>query len=370
MPVDRELGLLPKEHATAGSREKMALLGATESYAEAALKLEKIAGLKACPKEIQRIAVREGRRAEELLARQETEARSPAPGAAKSTENHHTVVLEMDGTCVLKQPSGPRKKSAAETLLAAARALASKAPTEEPAPQRCRGREVKCATVFGLDQRLAKPSRPTLAARRYTATARGIEAFAASVYALLLAYGGARARRIAVLGDGAEWIWNWVRDWLHPWTEQRAEIVEIVDFWHAAERLATVAKALFGEGTEEAKQWLATWRHRLHEGEIDALLAKMQSLAARWKSGRRRQTCLEQLRYFGEHRERMRYEKFRAMNLPIGSGAIEGTCKCLIKKRMATSGMHWGEEQIEPLVALRTVLFNQDWELLYNETAA
>ena len=41
----------------------------------------------------------------------------------------------------------------------------------------------------------------------------------------------------------------------------------------------------------------------------------------------------------------------------------------LMAQRMAASGMHWGEEQIEPVVALRTVLFNNDWDELYAKAA-
>ena len=55
-----------------------------------------------------------------------------------------------------------------------------------------------------------------------------------------------------------------------------------------------------------------------------------------------------------------------AQGLPIGSGAIEGTCKNLLKGRMAGVGMRWDAEQgIEPMCALRVRMFNQWWEDLW-----
>ena len=349
-PADRELGLLPKQHVTAEACEKIALVGATDSYGEAAVLLERLAGLSACAKEIQRITVAEGERAMALLEQQENEARR---AAATPAEEHETVVLEMDGTCVLTQPSGPRGKT--------------KRGTEKP--QRCLGKEVKCATVFGLDQRVEPPARPALTGRRYAATSKGIDVFAMTIFALLLAAGGMKAKRIVVLGDGAAWIWNWARDWIGKWALLGTIIVEIVDFCHAAEHLSALSKQLFGEGSGAAGEWLETWRHRLKHGAIDALIDEMERLAGQWQSGKKRQACEAQLHYFREHRERMRYDRFAAAGLPIGSGAIEGTCKCLVKKRMAASGMHWGEEQIEPMVALRTVLFNGDWDELHQQAA-
>lgn len=329
-PLDRELGLQPKQHVTLGAREKMALVGATDSYVEAALKLDRIAGLPACAKEVQRITVQEGKRAEALLEAQEKEARRLA---ATPAEKHDTVVLEMDGTCVLTQPPGPRKRKQGEG---------------ETAPEKTKkrqGKEIKCATAFGLDQRASAPARPMLSGRRYIANAKGIEAFAAPLFALLLAVGGMRARRIVIIGDGAAWIWTWVKNWLSAWGRSGKEIVEIVDFWHAAERLSSLSNKLFGEGSEAARQWFDTWRHRLKHGQIDGLIEEMEALQENWKAGKKRKACEDQLHYFRDHRERMRYDRFAQSGLPIGSGAIEGTCKCLVKKRMAASGMHSVKEK-------------------------
>lgn len=68
------------------------------------------------------------------------------------------------------------------------------------------------------------------------------------------------------------------------------------------------------------------------------------------------------------HRRRMRYPEFKSMGLPIGSGAIEGTCKNLIKGHMAGVGMRWdADEGIELMMALRVRMFNEHWEDLWKD---
>ncbi len=67
------------------------------------------------------------------------------------------------------------------------------------------------------------------------------------------------------------------------------------------------------------------------------------------------------LGYFVNNRERMRYDKFMAMGLPIGSGVIEGTCKNLINDRMERSGMRWSPEGAEAILQLRSVHLCDLW---------
>src|SRR5690606_13323594 len=156
----------------------------------------------------------------------------------------------------------------------------------------------------GLDQRVQGEARAMLSGRRYAASTKGIDAFSAPLFALLMAVGGMRARRIAVIGDGAAWIWNWVKQWLRAWGLSSKEIIEIVDFWHAAERRSDRPRTLVGRGPEAANERLSTWRDRLREGEIDALIGEMEKLGEHWKSGKKREACESKLRYLREHRER------------------------------------------------------------------
>jgi hypothetical protein len=295
------------------------------------------------PSEIQRVAEQVGQRA---LALQDAEVKQRgAPASLEApiatAEQPETVVIEMDGTCVMGRDGT--------------------------------GHEVKCATVFGLDARAVTGSpgkeRPVLLRRCYCATSRGIRPFGAMVWALASWWGVRSARRVAVVGDGGDWIWNYSRDRLHFTLSDGRVVapVEILDFYHAAENLGKAREEIFADGeSPPAKAWFEQWRHRLRQGEVDAVIEELDRRARAAKDENRRDALRVRKNYFVGHRQRMHYPQYEAMGLPIGSGAIEGTCKNLVKGRMDGVGMRWdAEEGIELMTALRVRLFNEHWEDLW-----
>ena len=60
-----------------------------------------------------------------------------------------------------------------------------------------------------------------------------------------------------------------------------------------------------------------------------------------------------ELAYFRKHRDRMRYQRFAAEGLPIGSGVVEAACKTLVSQRMKLSGMRWREDGGQAILTLR-----------------
>ena len=346
-PVDEQLGLGPKEHYTRLIENKIAWAGTTAaSFAQASAQMGHQVELAVSSSEIGRVAEKIGRRAAALADKEVKERGAPAclERPIPTTEQPETVVLEMDGTCVMGRDGG--------------------------------GHEVKCATVFGLDARARTGSpgkeRPVLLRRAYCATSRGIRPFGAMVWALANWWGVRSARRVVVIGDGIDWIWNWSRDRLH-WTLPDGKIqvpVEIVDFWHAAENLAKARNAIYAdpEGSA-ARAWFDRWRARLRQGAIEALVKELKRRAARAGDERARHELSLRAQYFMGHAHRMRYPEFEAQGLPIGSGAIEGTCKNLIKGRMDGVGMRWDADKgIELMTALRVRLFNERWDELWSQS--
>ena len=47
---------------------------------------------------------------------------------------------------------------------------------------------------------------------------------------------------------------------------------------------------------------------------------------------------------------------------PIGSGAVEGACRHLVKDRMEGSGMRWTIPGAEAVLKTRAVQLNGDWD--------
>lgn len=85
---------------------------------------------------------------------------------------------------------------------------------------------------------------------------------------------GRRAFRLAgrqvVLGDGAKRIWNLAR-------EQFPQAIQIVNLFHATERLWDVARALDPDSKDQLEVWTEALCEDLEEGRIDGLLVTIRA---------------------------------------------------------------------------------------------
>jgi hypothetical protein len=162
--------------------------------------------------------------------------------------------------------------------------------------------------------------------------------------------------------DGARPLWNYIDA-----VERYDAYEKIIDFWHAAEHLSLAADALFGTGSEQAKQWFATYRRKLLE-EDDGAERVLNSIDYYRKNSprpaHRAKALLKQRTFFTNNKRRMTYAHFRRRGLPIGSGPVEAACKSLVKTRLCRSGMRWSIEGGQAILDLRTYVKSGRWEAL------
>jgi hypothetical protein len=176
-------------------------------------------------------------------------------------------------------------------------------------------------------------------------------------------FGGAELALVVVLGDGADWIWRYAWQFLG---RRGVAVVEIVDIFHAWGHLWTVANAVFGAGTARAAAWVEPLKGRLlDEGPTPILtaLADLTAVASAIGAGA---DATEEIRkalgYFTDHAARMDYPGFVARQLPIGSGAIESTCKTLIQAREKQAGMRWSHHGAQVVASLRALHRSGRWD--------
>ncbi len=212
-------------------------------------------------------------------------------------------------------------------------------------------KEPKLGAVFRAHP--DEEGKPIRGPTRYVAHLEPAESFGERLWQLAEALGLRRAKRVAVLGDGAVWIWN-LASFFFP------DAVQIVDFYHAVEHLGDLAKAFWGEGTAEAKRWLESAKSLLWHGKIAALLRLLKRLAPRRRD--LRDLLRKALGYFAENRRRMRYDRFRQRGLFIVSGVVEAGCKNVVGFRFKQSGMRWSETGFLRLLHLRLCILNGDWD--------
>jgi hypothetical protein len=312
-PLDAVLGLARDSHSP-GVRRLACRFGGRLPFAEAAASLAEAAGaIRLSASTVRTIteAVGAQREAEvaAAIAAAWTVGLPPAPGAPPAR-----LVVAMDGVRILGTDGAGREVKVG--VVVPVRTAASGERRE--AASYVAGLEP--AAVFG--QRLA------LEAHR-----RGLES----------------AALIAVLGDGAEWIW-------HLAAEHFPTAVHIVDWFHASERIWALGRALYGEETPQTTGWVEAQLARLAQGQAARLATEWAALPCQGAAAAVRD---EQVTYFTNQASRMAYDQYRAAGWDIGSGMVESACKHLIAAREKGAGMRWSDRGAQTVAAVRVLLANE-----------
>lgn len=69
-----------------------------------------------------------------------------------------------------------------------------------------------------------------------------------------------------------------------------------------------------------------------------------------------------QLAYLEKREAQMDYPHFLAEQWPIGSGSVESANKLVVEERLKGAGMHWAEQNVNPMLALRNAICSDRWE--------
>ncbi len=200
-------------------------------------------------------------------------------------------------------------------------------------------REVK----LGVCYERAREKGPTRAS--YYATLAPSTEFGQRLRTLAHLAGEPRCRKVAVVADGSDWIWQEAGKYF-------TQRVQILDFYHACEHLWSVANARFGERSAQAEEWVHQQKGRLLEDQADAVVADISSWQPETVAGQ--ETRRKELAYLGKHAHRMRYQSYRNAGYHIGSGVMESSCRWVVQQRMKGSGMRWSAAGAESMLQLRT----------------
>lgn len=333
-PHDRELDVEGTEFSPA-VRRMMASVGAETSFQQGRQQLELLAGLEVPTKAVERQAEAIGA---DIEAGQQKEI-----GCAKQldlpeicTPAVPVLYLEMDGTGV------PVTKKERE----------GRVGKKEGQPARTR--EVKLGCVFtqtAIDQK-GRPIRDPHSTS-YVAAIETAEEFGLRLYTEAWRRGWSKARQKVVLGDGAIWIWNLAE-------QHFPSAVQIVDLYHARQHVWELAAKLFANDERARRQWASIGQYLLDQGEIEALVTILRQL--RPDHEKLAADVENDADYFARNAERMRYPKFRAQGLFVGSGVIEAGCRTVVGERLKCSGMFWSVRGANAILALRCCRLNGSFE--------
>ncbi len=316
-PLDAELGLGRDGHSP-GVRSLAGRFGALLPFAQAAATLAEAAGVRLAAGTVRGVTEGLGARRDAAAVAEADRAWGAGlpPVAGPSPER---LYVAMDGVRILGVAGEGREVKVGVV-----------APARPAAGKEARGAASYAAS---LEPAAAFGRRLALEAHR-----RGLEG----------------AAEVAVLGDGAAWIWALAE-------EHFPGATCIVDWWHASERVWALGRARFGDGTPETAAWVDAQLGRLARGEAAALAEEWRALPCRGEAAAVRD---EQAGYLANQAPRMRYAEYRAAGWDIGSGMVEGACKHLIGAREKGPGMRWGDRGANAVAQVRVALFNDRWDEL------
>jgi hypothetical protein len=217
-------------------------------------------------------------------------------------------------------------------------------------------KEVKIVAVSAVETREGDGEEPVVDLKRtsYRAGLWDAASFANQQWAEGCRRGLEKAKGVVCVNDGAPWIWSIVAMCYAP------RCIEILDWWHAVEKLWELAFTLLGQDNKQSQDWAQEQKSLLWMGNLRQIFRGLRLLCPRGEP------LPDKIRlgigYLFRHRGRMRYQEFRKAGCPIGSGSVESACKVVMQERMKQAGMRWSRAGAQAMLALRSVLLSERWE--------
>lgn len=154
----------------------------------------------------------------------------------------------------------------------------------------------------------------------------------------------------------------------HPRSGEKLHWIRIVDYFHAAKRIWTMAESLFGKENRRGIAWARRMCRLLKKpGGPFRVLHSAAALHSRRKLAKSRAGEFRKAyQYIRRRTKRMQYHDYQRLNLPIGSGVTEAACKTIVTQRLKLSGMRWTKQGAQTILTLRVVLLSGIWQRAYH----
>jgi hypothetical protein len=345
-PADAALGLFDDSTASPLVQEMCALLVSKMPCEQAEPVAGRVAGIHLSRCTMAREAQRQGDRAIQMRQEQTTTALAvPSPPALAvagldQPPKPFTMVIQIDAWNIRERDDWGKTQAKLK-----------------------RGEKIErwhwvyTATCFRLEQRVRKGKRrAVILDRSYVATRQGIEPMMKQLHREAMRRGLAQAKQVLVIADGAVWIWNAAED-------RFSEAVQRLDLFHANAYLWAVANQIHGANTPAARQWVKPLLKQIKTDQVARVIHTLEELKPTLSAASAKVTNTT-IDYYRSNEKRMKYVAGKKRGEPVGSGAIESTCRQM-QCRMKRCGQFWSNQGDESLLCLEVFWRNDHWELLF-----
>jgi len=151
----------------------------------------------------------------------------------------------------------------------------------------------------------------------------------------------------------------------HPTTHKRLKWQRVLDYYHASQRVWTMAESLFGKGrgagwARKMLKWLL-----LPSGVNRVLHSAAAHQARVGLRGKRKQAFAKAYGYLRKRMKYLRYAEYRSQGMPVGSGVTEAGCKTVYTQRLKLSGQRWEIAGAQVVLDLRVLLLSGIWDRVF-----
>ena len=322
---------LGSRQLTTAGEELVALAGVLSSFGEAADRtLQKLSGMRLSEPTVRRTTEDTGSRLREMLDRQVDFQPPETWDWNRDAEGHRCAYVSLDATGVRQQGEGGVQAE---------------------------GRMTYVGMIYNPHAR--EDSGP-ITDRRYLAGLYDLTDLGRQLHREALSVGWQQAEQQVALSDGAVCLEKFLKTYF-------PKAVLILDFFHAAEHLAELARTLYPREEDYRQAW-SRWRLMMKEQGGRAVLAELERLDPTDWSAEVQETHRREVGYFRNNIHRMDYPCYRAKGWRIGSGPIEAACKTVIGTRMKGVGMRWKPPATDAIATLRAAYLSQPkrWNDFWN----
>ncbi len=353
-PADHLLGLAETGSCSPGVQEMAALAVSKLPVGEASAVIERLTGVKLPRATLDREARRQGKRAEgerqemdERMSRGDGKEQLVPELRCLSAVEPFMLVIELDAWNIRER--NQEQWGRTEQLRQAG---------QEPEWWHW----VYGGTCFRLSQRVQTPGGRSLILSRGTVMTRGgIEGLRQQLWAEAMRQGLAQAQEVLVIADGALWIWNLTED-------RFAGARQRLDPWHALQHLWAVAKVLHPEDDAGAAAWIKPLKEKLLDSKAVEVIKDLD-IVLNTLRGSQREAVEAERNFLEKNKKRLDYTGVKERGEPLGSGAMESTCK-QYQGRFHRSGQFWTTEGDEALMCLETFWRNGRWSRIFTHVPA
>lgn len=165
--------------------------------------------------------------------------------------------------------------------------------------------------------------------------------------------------KIHGVGDGASWIETQMTE------KFKSQASYLIDFYHVCEYLADASESCAANDPS----WMDTQKALLKNNQHTLVIENLKPYLEAEDIDNTKAPVRACYRYLSNRTNQLDYKGAIEKGLPIGSGEIESAHRYVIQKRLKLSGAWWKVENIAPMLTLRTVRANEEWENYWNNSA-